>query len=216
MPYIALCLLFSTAVLLSIATPLAVPPSTITSPTTLLDSSWTRRVDPPPSTTEFGSSSLSSWGTHHWNPGRRRASQKNKRTPGLDGATSSSSGGFAVHENIVSTFSPPSTDLSSSTSSSPSSTPSLTSLSPTSSGSATAAPASAMPLPSSVPWPQPFDQSLSYSLTGSCVAFLATWLESEDMRGNKTGRMPGVAGNVGKCARPFGLLMTSSSGWASL
>ncbi|KAJ9093410.1 hypothetical protein QFC21_006440 [Naganishia friedmannii] len=121
-------------------------------------------------------------------------------------ATVPTSSGFTAYENIVSTFSPSSgTSYHPSASSSVPSTPSAT----TSAAAVPVAPTG--PLPLSVPFPQPFDQSLSYSLTDSCVAFLATYLESEEMRGNG-----GTTTGVGRCGKPFGLLMSSSSGWATL
>lgn len=116
---------------------------------------------------------------------------------------------FTVNDNIASTFAP-------SSSSATATSPSLNTPSPTTSTTPTnfpAAPASALPL--SGPFPQPFDQSLSYSLADSCVAFLARYLESEQM----TGRVKGVKtkkGGVGKCGQPFGLLMSSSSRWAQM
>ena len=116
------------------------------------------------------------------------------------------SSGFTAYENIVSTFSPSSgTYFPSITSFSGSSTPSATATIV----SVPAAPTTVLPL--AVPFPQPFDQSLSYSLTDSCVAFLATYLESEEMRGTGS-----TMTSVGRCGRPFGLLMSSSSGWATM
>lgn len=113
-----------------------------------------------------------------------------------------------VNNNIASPFAPSS---SSATATSSTSTPSSTiSTDPT---NPVAAPTSALALPGT--FPQPFDQSLSYSLTASCVAFLARYLESEQM----TGRVKGAKspkGRVGKCGRPFGLLVSSSSRWAQM
>lgn len=113
-----------------------------------------------------------------------------------------------VNNNIASPFAPSS---SSATATSSTSTPSSTiSTDPT---NLVAAPTSALALPGT--FPQPFDQSLSYSLTASCVAFLARYLESEQM----TGRVKGAKspkGRVGKCGRPFGLLVSSSSRWAQM
>jgi hypothetical protein len=116
---------------------------------------------------------------------------------------------FTANNNIASTFAPSSSSATATISS-------LNTPSPTTSTTPTnfpAAPASALPL--SGPFPQPFDQSLSYSLADSCVAFLARYLESEQM----TGRVKGVKtkkGGVGKCGRPFGLLVSSSSRWAQM
>lgn len=127
-------------------------------------------------------------------------------------ATTSGGGalGFTVHYEIASTYSPTSSGATATSSSS--NTPSPTTLSQTPTN-LPAVPISAIALPSA--FPQPFDQSLSYSLTDSCVAFLARYLESEQM----TGRTKGARGSkttVGKCGRPFGLLVSSSSRWAQM
>jgi hypothetical protein len=120
------------------------------------------------------------------------------------------SSGFTAYENIVSTFSPSSGTYSPSVApSSGSSTPSAIATATATVVSVPAAPTTVLPL--AVPFPQPFDQSLSYSLTDSCVAFLATYLESEEMRGTGS-----TMTSVGRCGRPFGLLMSSSSGWATM
>lgn len=129
-----------------------------------------------------------------------------------DKAVSSSielNAGFTVHENIASTYSPSSAV---STSTSPSATTSYSAATtPSAQVSIPTAPTSALPL--ATPFPQPFDQSLSYSLSTSCVAFLASYLGSEEMLGNAT-RLNRP--RIGKCGRPFGLLMSSSSGWAQM
>lgn len=115
--------------------------------------------------------------------------------------------GFTVRNNIASTYT-----SSGATTTFPSNAPSPTMLSPTPTH-LPAAPTSAITLPSA--FPQPFDQSLSYSLTASCVAFLARYLESEQMTGRTKG-MKGSKTTLGKCGRPFGLLVSSSSRWAQM
>jgi hypothetical protein len=112
--------------------------------------------------------------------------------------------GFTVHENIASTYSP-----SSATATSSSSSGSATTAASSAQVPIPTAPTSRLPLATS--FPQPFDQSLSYSLSTSCVAFLASYLGSEQMIGNST-----RPNRIGSCGRPFGLLMSSSSGWAQM
>lgn len=120
-----------------------------------------------------------------------------------------SNDGFTVHENIASTYSPSAQPVSTSSSSAASS--SSTTASSSAQVSIPAAPTSVLPL--ATPFPQPFDQSLSYSLSTSCVAFLASYLGSEEMLGNASHVS---RSRVGRCGRPFGLLMSSSSVWAQM
>lgn len=120
-----------------------------------------------------------------------------------------SNNGFTVHENIASTYSPSAQPVSTSPSSAAFSSSTTAPFS--AQASVPAAPTSALPL--ATPFPRPFDQSLSYSLSTSCVAFLASYLGSEEMLGNAS-RVS--RSRVGKCGRPFGLLMSSSSAWAQM
>jgi hypothetical protein len=70
----------------------------------------------------------------------------------------------------------------------------------------------------SAPFPSPLDSSLSYSLRNSCVAFLTSVMTSEKMGGSGQGAATTVSkGSTGKgSCKPAGLLMATSSGWASL
>lgn len=159
---------------------------------------------------------LPSWTLPTSTPPRRKAKRLDSSTEVFpeasdsvhDSSAVSSTGlnaGFTVYENIASTYSPSSAIASSSSSSGSQSTATASSAQvpiPT-------APTSRLPLATA--FPQPFDQSLSYSLSTSCVAFLASYLGSEEMIGNST-----RPDRVGSCGRPFGLLMSSSSGWAKM
>lgn len=76
-------------------------------------------------------------------------------------------------------------------------------------------PVSPTPLPFT--FPQPFDSSLSYNLSSSCVAFLASVVVSPQLGGTGTiGDASLDDGTLPDVCRPFGLLLGTSSDWSQL